>query len=132
MTHKLSSTFTSFTYNEFGVRSSDHFGDFDLRQIGPTGTINQLCRRIGGNVTPGPLSGQATEIEPNPFGYNVEIIQTQTGYRVVYRGVALYDDREQVTSIVGVRRIIRDADRVDIPELTAVVQDEATWVVTKP
>jgi hypothetical protein len=130
MPHKLSSTFTSYTYDDLGRRSPDHFGDFDLRQIGETGDIDQRCRRIGGNVTPGPLSGQAPEIDPNPFGYNVTIIQTQTGFRVLYRGIALFDDRgEQVTSIVGVRRIVRDTDRA---EIAATVQDEATWVATKP
>ena len=132
MPHKLSSTFTSYTYGS-AERRPDFFGDFDLRAIGPTGTIDQQCRRIGGNVTPGPLSGQATEIDPNPFGYNVEITQVQTGFRVVYRGVALFDDRETVTSIIGVRRVIPDADQVDILRtLPPEVQDEATWVVTKP
>src|SRR4029078_2179010 len=88
MAHKLSSTFTSFTYNG-AVRTPDIFGDFDLRPIGPTGAVNQQCKRIGGNVAAGPLSGQATEIDPDPFGYNIEITQTQQGFRVVYRGVAL-------------------------------------------
>ena len=132
MAHDLSSTFSSITCREADREfRRDRFGDFDLRAIGPTGVIDANCRRIGGEVTLGPPSGRALEIEPDPYKYHVKITHIQPGYTVVYTGTALLEDG-QVSRIVGVRRIILDADQPEIVKLLAFDQDEQTWVVTKP
>jgi len=134
MPHKLTSTFTSFTFNQTSqLLRPDLLGDFDLRGIQPGGTIGAGCYRTNGGVQGAPITGQAREIDPDPLAYQVEIEQTQP-VKVQYKGIALFDARNEITSIAGFRKYIAgvgDDPRI-VESLGLLDQDETTWVVTKP
>lgn len=138
MPHKLESTFTSYTYDQDErVFVADFLGDFDLRSIQPNGTIGPGCRRKQSGK---PVKGRALELEPFPFGFQVEIDQDEP-YRVQYRGVAFFEDdvKQEVIKIAGCMRFLTPIDG-NIDQIRKAKkelglredQDQTTWVVLKP
>lgn len=133
MPHPLASTYTSFIVNPVTKRMRhDDLGDFDLRGIRDTGEIDGACRRVVNGQPGDPLSGQASEVDPNPVSHYVEIIQNRGTFDIVYQGTAVFDSAGRVTSIAGRRQRIPH-DPLLARELEALLeQDQGTWVATQP
>lgn len=135
MPHKLASTFTSFVFNRaLRVLVADDLDNFDLRLIQPNGIIDARCRRIKDNVPGDAVTGQASEIESDPFAFHVEMTQKiSPKISIVYEGIAIVNSRDEVTSILGFRKKVTTRTGRGPKRLAEqVVQDETTWVVTKP
>ena len=131
MAHPLASTYTSFIVDPDNRRlTHDDLGNFDLRGILDTGEIDGACRRIENGQPGAPLTGQVSEVEPNPVAFYVEIKQDRGTFDMVYQGTAVVDAAGRLTSIAGHRikvMHVRSRKKDGAPG-----QTDGTWVATQP
>jgi hypothetical protein len=132
MPHELASTFTSKVFDKVRqVYVEDPLDNFDLRNINAaTGNIAG-CYRFRSGAPTKPITGGATQVlnGNQNLAYHVEIDQTDP-VEAHYRGIALRNIGGEVTTIIGVKRTPRVGRLAE--GARAAVQDETTWVVTKP
>jgi hypothetical protein len=138
MAHELKTTFSSTFFSARGGDPADPgdfvpdiLGDFDLNNIADNGNMAGCTRR---RISSEPITGQARVASPNPFAFDIRINQARP-IRVSYRGVALRNDRGEVTRIVGhVVFNVTEAERQQfgIDKLLPPSQNDTTWVATKP
>ena len=131
MAHPLASTYTSFIVDPIRrVLEHDDLGNFDLRNIRDNGIIDGACRRIENGQAGDPVEGQASEVDPNPVAFYVEIKQDKGTFDMVYQGTAVFDSAGRLTSIAGHRIKVMHADGG--ARDAAAGQNDGTWVATQP